>query len=147
VARAAAVPRPRPAWPWIALLALALGTAVGFVIYPTFPNYDSYYSLLWGRELLDGVKPSFDAYRAPTQHPLLFPFALAQPPHALLRQRVLCRTLAWLGAVAGWRARHAPFRPLLAAPYTAVHDLAGLPGGHSSLSAVVPRSSNNGAPP
>jgi len=43
---------------------------VGFVIYPTYPTYDSIYSIVWGRELLDGAQLSFEAYRAPTQHPL-----------------------------------------------------------------------------
>jgi hypothetical protein len=36
----------------------------------TYPNYDSYYHLVWGRELLDGLRPSFEAYSAPTEHPL-----------------------------------------------------------------------------
>jgi hypothetical protein len=54
--------------------ALALGTLVGFIVYPTYPNYDSYYSLIWGRELLHGVKPSFDGYRTPTEHPLAVAF-------------------------------------------------------------------------
>jgi len=36
----------------------------------TYPNYDSYYHLIWGRELLHGVAPTFEAYAAPTQHPL-----------------------------------------------------------------------------
>jgi hypothetical protein len=49
---------------------LCLGAFIGFLVYPTYPNYDSAYSLIWGRELVDGVLPSFDAYRAPTQHPL-----------------------------------------------------------------------------
>jgi hypothetical protein len=61
-------------WPLLLLGALILGTLIGFVVYPTYPNYDSYYSLLWGRELLHGVKPSFDAYRAPTEHPLAVAF-------------------------------------------------------------------------
>src|SRR3954452_24314152 len=61
-------------WPAIALAGLILGTLVGFVVYPTFPNYDSYYSLLWGREVLHGTLPSFDAYRAPTEHPLAIAF-------------------------------------------------------------------------
>ena len=38
------------------------------------PNYDSYYSLLWGREVLHGHLPSFEAYRAPTEHPLAVAF-------------------------------------------------------------------------
>lgn len=54
----------------IALAALTAAALAGFFAYPTYPNYDSLYSLLWGREILDGVLPSFDAYRAPTQHPL-----------------------------------------------------------------------------
>jgi hypothetical protein len=49
---------------------LALLAVVGFFTRVTYPNYDSYYALLWGRELLDLELPSFDAYRAPTQHPL-----------------------------------------------------------------------------
>jgi hypothetical protein len=67
--------RPRRwSWPLLLLVALALGTLVGFVVYPTYPNYDSYYSLIWGRELLHGVKPSFDGYRTPTEHPLAVAF-------------------------------------------------------------------------
>jgi hypothetical protein len=49
---------------------LCLGFAIGFFIYPTYPNYDSYYSLLWGRELLDLQAPTFEGFRAPTEHPL-----------------------------------------------------------------------------
>ena len=63
-------------WPMLALIVLALGTVIGFLIYPTYPNYDSYYSLLWGRELLHGVKPSFDGYRTPTEHPLAVAFGM-----------------------------------------------------------------------
>jgi hypothetical protein len=66
--------RRRTPWPALALAGLIIGTLVGFVVYPTFPNYDSYYSLLWGREVLDGRLPTFDAYRAPTQHPLAIAF-------------------------------------------------------------------------
>src|SRR6476469_6260682 len=61
-------------WPTIALIALVVATLVGFLVYPTSPNYDSYYSLLWGREVLHGHKPSFDVYRAPTEHPLAIAF-------------------------------------------------------------------------
>lgn len=52
------------------LALLCLAGVAGYVLYPTWPNYDSIYSLVWGRELLDGVPLSFEAYRAPTQHPL-----------------------------------------------------------------------------
>ncbi|HEU4976891.1 MAG TPA: hypothetical protein VFT50_17510 [Baekduia sp.] len=67
--RLAAVP-----WPAIALVVLAAATLVGFLVYPTYPNYDSYYSLLWGREILHGHLPSFDVYRSPTEHPLAVAF-------------------------------------------------------------------------
>jgi hypothetical protein len=61
-------------WPRILFAALALGTLIGFFVYPTYPNYDSLYSLIWGREILHGQVPSFEAYRAPTEHPLAIAF-------------------------------------------------------------------------
>ena len=61
-------------WPAILLGALILATIAGTLVYPTYSNYDSTYSLIWGRELLNGDLPSFDAYRAPTQHPLAVVF-------------------------------------------------------------------------
>jgi hypothetical protein len=60
--------------PAIGLTLLVIAAVIAFVVYPTFPNYDSYYSLLWGRELLDGHLPTFDTYRAPTEHPLAVVF-------------------------------------------------------------------------
>jgi hypothetical protein len=52
----------------VAALALA---AVGLaLLVPTYPNYDTYFHLVWGRELVHGIKPDFDAYAAPTEHPL-----------------------------------------------------------------------------
>ena len=49
---------------------LCLAFAIGFFVYPTYPNYDSYYSLLWGQEVLDLTKPGFEGFRVPTEHPL-----------------------------------------------------------------------------
>ncbi|MEA2392815.1 MAG: hypothetical protein QOJ82_706, partial [Solirubrobacteraceae bacterium] len=66
--------RGRWSWPLILLCALVVGILAGFLAYPTYPNYDSYYSLLWGREVLHGIKPSFDGYRTPTEHPLAVAF-------------------------------------------------------------------------
>ena len=54
----------------IAAAALALAALTLFVTVPAYSAFDSIYSLVWGQELLDGELPSFDAYRAPTQHPL-----------------------------------------------------------------------------
>jgi len=61
-------------WPRVLLALLALGALIGYFVYPTYPNYDSYYALLWGREVLHGTLPTFDAYRAPTEHPLAIAF-------------------------------------------------------------------------
>ncbi len=64
-------------WPSIALGALIVAAIAGFFVFPIYPNYDSYYSLLWGRELLHGHGLSFDAYRAATEHPLAVVFGAA----------------------------------------------------------------------
>ncbi len=54
----------------VAFGVLCAGFAIGFFVFPTYPNYDSYYSLLWGREALDGTTPFFEGFRVPTEHPL-----------------------------------------------------------------------------
>ena len=90
----------------LALALLTVAALAGFFAFPTYPNYDSLYSLLWGREILDGVLPSFDAYRAPTQHPLWV--ALSLPLAALGEggDRVLLAlcVLSFVGLVAGMYA-------------------------------------------
>lgn len=59
---------------------LVLAGIIGFFVRPTYPNYDSVYSLVWGRELLDFQKLSFEAYRAPTEHPLAIAFGAILSP-------------------------------------------------------------------
>jgi hypothetical protein len=54
----------------VAFALLCVGGVIGFFVYPTYPNYDSYYSLLWGREVLDLQLPGFEGFRVPTEHPL-----------------------------------------------------------------------------
>src|SRR4051794_33694755 len=54
----------------VAFAVLCVGFLVGFLIFPTYPNYDSYYSMLWGREVLDLQAPFFQGFRVPTEHPL-----------------------------------------------------------------------------
>ena len=61
---------PARVWARLAFAAACVTTLVGFLVWPTYPNYDSYYSLIWGRELLHGHAPSFEVYRGPTEHPL-----------------------------------------------------------------------------
>lgn len=54
----------------LAFALLCLGFAIGFFVFPTYPVYDSYYSLLWGRDLLHGDPLIFEGFRYPTEHPL-----------------------------------------------------------------------------
>ena len=54
----------------LALAGMAAVALAFALIVPTYPNYDSYFHLNWGRELLDGQLPNLEAYAAPTQHPL-----------------------------------------------------------------------------
>src|SRR3954471_17655030 len=67
-----------PATGWAAggLALVAVAALVGYLVYPTFPNYDSYYSLLWAREALHLQPLSFDGYRTPTEHPLAIFFGV-----------------------------------------------------------------------
>ena len=53
----------------VAFAVLCVGFLVGFLVFPTYPNYDSYYSLLWGREVLDLQAPFFEGFRVPDRAP------------------------------------------------------------------------------
>jgi hypothetical protein len=61
-------------WPAIALALLCLAALVGYLAFPTYPTYDSFYALLWGRDLLHLHTPDFGVYRGPTEHPLAIAF-------------------------------------------------------------------------
>lgn len=51
---------------WVAVV-----TAVLLIVFPVgFPNYDTIYALVWGRELAHGVSPDYGAALPPTPHPL-----------------------------------------------------------------------------
>ena len=54
----------------LAFALLCVGFVIGFFVFPTYPVYDSYYSLLWGRDLLHGDALVFEGFRYPTEHPL-----------------------------------------------------------------------------
>lgn len=90
-------------WEALALVALTVAAFAGFFVYPTYSNYDSLYSLLWGRELLSGELPSFDAYRAPTQHPLWVAICVPLAALGLPGDRVLLAicVLSFVALVAG----------------------------------------------
>ena len=47
---------------------------VGYFAFPTYPTYDSFYALLWGRDVLHLHMPDFSVYRGPTEHPLAIAF-------------------------------------------------------------------------
>jgi hypothetical protein len=66
--------RPTPAKVAFALLCLL--ALVGYFAFPTYPTYDSFYALLWGRDLLHAHLPDFSVYRGPTEHPLAIAFGL-----------------------------------------------------------------------
>jgi hypothetical protein len=51
------------------IIAGLFGLAI-FLIRPTFPNYDSYYDLVWGKALAHGHLPDYNVLRSPTPHPL-----------------------------------------------------------------------------
>jgi hypothetical protein len=85
-----------------ATIAAALAGLVVLVLFfglRTYPNYDSYYQLLWGQDIAHGRLPDYHVFRAPTPHPLselvgllLWPFGLAAD-----RLMVLLTLVAWVG--------------------------------------------------
>ncbi|HEV7804573.1 MAG TPA: hypothetical protein VGO80_02030 [Solirubrobacteraceae bacterium] len=54
----------------VAFAALALAALLTWALVPTYPDYDAYHHLLWGRDLVRGVQPGFETFAAPTEHPL-----------------------------------------------------------------------------
>ena len=63
-------------WERIGLAALCLLALIGYFAFPTYPTYDSFYALLWGRDLLHLHLPDFRVYRGPTEHPLAIAFGI-----------------------------------------------------------------------
>lgn len=61
---------------WVAAV-----TAVLLLVYPVgFPNYDTIYALVWGRELAHGQSPDYGAALPPTPHPLADLLGLVTTP-------------------------------------------------------------------
>ncbi len=67
---------PVSTWARIAFAATCLGALIGYFAFPTYPTYDSFYALLWGRDLLHLHLPDFRVYRGPTEHPLAIAFGM-----------------------------------------------------------------------
>jgi hypothetical protein len=61
-------------WAQIAFAGLCVAALVGYFAFPTYPTYDSFYALLWGRDVLHLHLPDFSVYRGPTEHPLAIAF-------------------------------------------------------------------------
>ena len=76
----------------VAVLALFFGLQ-------TYPNYDSYYQLLWGADLAHGHLPDYHVFRSPTPHPLSELVGLVLSPFGLAADRllVLITLVAWVG--------------------------------------------------
>ncbi len=118
----------RPTIPLALLGLFALATLVVFLRYPSYPNYDSQYSLVWGREILDGIVPSFDAYRAPTEHPLLIAISV---PLALLGDDAALRAFVAVCMVS--------LVLLVAAMYRLGAAAAGMLGGLAAAAIIASR--------
>lgn len=61
---------------WVAAVTAAL-----LLVFPVgFPNYDTIYALVWGRELAHGASPDYGAALPPTPHPLTDLIGLVATP-------------------------------------------------------------------
>ncbi|HEX5309149.1 MAG TPA: hypothetical protein VFW38_08735 [Solirubrobacteraceae bacterium] len=65
---------PAAGWAKLAFALMCLLALIGYFAFPTYPTYDSFYALLWGRDLLHLHLPDFSVYRGPTEHPLAIAF-------------------------------------------------------------------------
>ena len=104
------------AWAHVGFAVLCVGFAIGFFVFPTYPNYDSYYSLLWGREALDGTLPHFEGFRVPTEHPLAIVVGAVLTLFGDVGDRmwVFLILASYLGLVAGvYRLGRIAFTPLV----------------------------------
>jgi hypothetical protein len=63
-------------WAKGAFAVLCVVALFGYFAFPTYPTYDSFYALLWGRDLLHLHLPDFKVYRGPTEHPLAIAFGM-----------------------------------------------------------------------
>jgi len=94
---------PAATWAKAAFAVMCVGAIVGYLVYPTYPTYDSFYALLWGRDLLQLHLPDFHVYRGPTEHPLaiLFGMLCSIFGQGGARLMVLGSILSFVAVVAG----------------------------------------------
>lgn len=107
---------PAATWAKAGLAAMCALALFGYFAFPTYPTYDSFYALLWGRDLLHLQLPDFSVYRGPTEHPLAIAFGalcslLGQGGARLV---VLGSILSFVALVAGcYRLARLCFGPLV----------------------------------
>jgi hypothetical protein len=87
----------------LALAAMVLAAIAAWALVPTYPDYDAYHHLVWGRDLLGGVAPGFEGFAAPTEHPLYLALAalLSLAGEEADRLLVLTTVLSLVALVAG----------------------------------------------
>lgn len=90
---------PASTWAKLGFAVLCIGALVGYLAIPTYPTYDSYYALIWGRDVLHLHVPVFHVYRAPTEHPLAIAFGVLASVFGQAGDRVMI-----LGAIASFVA-------------------------------------------
>jgi hypothetical protein len=90
-------------WARIGFAAMCVGALIGYFAFPTYPTYDSFYALLWGRDLLQLHLPDFRVYRGPTEHPLAIAFGVLCSIFGQggARLMVLSSIASFVAAVAG----------------------------------------------
>ncbi len=109
---------PAATWAKIGFAGLCVGALVGYLVFPTYPTYDSYYALIWGREALHLRLPVFQVYRAPTEHPLAIAFGVVASifGHAGDRLMILGAIASFVALVAGlYRLGRLTFGPVVGA--------------------------------
>src|SRR3982075_4738190 len=63
-------------WAMLGFAVMCVAALIGYFAFPTYPTYDSFYALLWGRDLLHLHLPASRVYRGPTEHPLAIAFGM-----------------------------------------------------------------------
>ncbi|HTU78714.1 MAG TPA: glycosyltransferase family 39 protein [Solirubrobacteraceae bacterium] len=103
-------------WASVAFLVMCVAALIGYFAFPTYPTYDSFYALLWGRDVLHLQLPDFRVYRGPTEHPLAIAFGMLCSIFGQggARLMVLGSIASFVAAVAGmYRLGRLCFGPLV----------------------------------
>jgi hypothetical protein len=114
---------PASTWARLGFAVLCVGALVGYLAIPTYPTYDSYYALIWGRDVLHLHLPVFQVYRAPTEHPLAIAFGVLASVFGGAGDRVMIlgAIASFVALVAGlYRLGRLTFGPLVGAIAAAI---------------------------